>query len=885
MRAKPLLGLIGLSVGLVGILSLLQTITAQPAKKERELPALKVPHLLPGIQHNGMVQLPNQWRLRPAGTQLEVGDFPVNQALHPSGQFMAILHAGFRDHEITIVELGRRRTVTRKIIDQAFYGLSFSPDGKKLYASGGETEVVHEFDFDRGTLSNPKTISLKDTAKNLIVGGVTAISNDELIAVATWGDTLYRIPTANPENRTILSLSKELIKAAPKKVGNEGNPPSPEDGRKKPKDKKADEVDDDDPSKGDACFPYAILPDAKGERAFISYWGQGKVAVLDLAKNEIIAHWKTELHPTEMILSPDGKRLFVACANSTSVSVLDSTNGELIETIHATLYPVPLVGNTPNSLTLTPDGKLLFVANADNNNLAVFDVSEAKSSKSLGFIPVGWYPTSVRFNPKDKKIYVANGKGIVPKANRSGPNPFMSANNLPEYIGGIFKGTMSTIDLPTKEQMAEYTAMAYACSPMRAGAAANADDVEADNPIPKKVGDPSPIKHCIYIIKENRTYDQVFGDLPKGNGDPNLCLFPRPITPNHHKLVEQFVTLDNIYVDGEVSADGHEWTMGAYATDFTEKAWPLSYRGGKKIGYPSEGGYNKIERGAGGYLWDRAKEAGVSYRTYGEWITNVGKVAADGTFPPSKATVPELEGLFDPQFRGYDLSYPDVKRAERFISELKRFEKEGAMPRLQVVRIPNDHTSGTGRGAPTPTAQVADNDLALGMVIEGLSQTKFWKDTAVFVIEDDAQNGPDHVDAHRVVALVISPYTKRGHVDSTMYSTTSMLRTMELILGMKPMSQYDAAARPMYHSFTAKPDFSGYTKEIPQTDLNAKNVAGAWGQEWSDKANLAKEDAVDDIEFNEVIWRSVKGPRSKMPAPVRGAFFRAIDKDDDDDDD
>ena len=302
--------------------------------------------------------------------------------------------------------------------------------------------------------------------------------------------------------------------------------------------------------------------------------------------------------------------------------------------------------------------------------------------------------------------------------------------------------------------------------------------------------------------------------------------------------------------------------------------WPLSYRGSPKgtFGYPSEGTLDLAARPAGGYLWDRAKEANVTYRSYGEWVTN-GTMKPDGTFNPGKATVKTLEGHFDPEFRGYDLDYPDVKRTERFLSEVKRFEQIGEMPRLQIVRLPNDHTSGTRVGKPTPSAQVADNDLALGQLVEGISKTKFWKETAIFVIEDDAQNGPDHVDAHRVVALVVSPYTKKKFVDSTLYSTTSMLRTMELILGLKPMSQFDAAAKPMYHSFQATPDPSPYKHEVPQYDLNKKNLATAWGAKRSAEFDLTKEDMADDLLFNEVIWKSVKGANSKMPAPVRAAFF------------
>jgi hypothetical protein len=525
---------------------------------------------------------------------------------------------------------------------------------------------------------------------------------------------------------------------------------------------------------------------------------------------------------------------------------------------------------------------MLFVANADNNNLAVFNIANIGQAQPLGFIPVGWYPTSVRYNPADKRLYVANGKGDRSFANPQGPNPNVPANQqtLRAYVAQLMRGTLGVIDLPeSPEWMAAYSKDAYGCSPLKADQGVTAVR-PADSPIPGKAGDRSPIKNVIYIIKENRTYDQVFGDVKEGNGDPNLCLFPERVTPNHHKLAREFVLLDNLYCDGEVSADGHEWSMGAYATDFVEKVWPLVYRPGdkKKIGYPSEGNY-PVATPAGGYIWDRCAEAKVTYRSYGEWIEN-GKTPSD----PGKARSKALEGHFDPMFRGFDMAYSDQKRADRFLEELKGFEEKGEMPHFIVLRLPNDHTAGTRVGSPTPTAYVADNDLALGRVVEGVSKSRFWKETAIFVIEDDAQNGPDHVDAHRTVSLVISPWTKRHHVDSTMYSTASLLRTMELILGLKPMSQYDAAARPMYASFQAKADETPYVHVVPEVDLKAKNTRTAWGADLSDKFDLTKEDMADDLVFNEVIWRSVKGANSPMPPPVRAAFvFPHLKKDKDDD--
>jgi DNA-binding beta-propeller fold protein YncE len=881
MRSRALFAAIIVVTGCLGLFAMLDVRKQMPPEEPLPEPRFsgwiyqpRSPVVLPGVQLDGTIQLPNQWKLKPAGRAIEVGDFPVNIAIHPSGQFVAVLHAGMREHEIVILGTERARTkiVSRKVIDQTFYGLCFSPDGRKLYVSGGEFEVVHEFDFVRGDLSNASKIDLKNTVDKFIVGGL-AIDKEgrDLFALGLWGDVVVRIPVDNPDNKVVIPLGRKLTVAKAKDGKPNGEAPSPDDGRKKDEESKAIKK----PKPPDAVHPYAALADSSRKRLFVSLWAGAAIAVIDLEANRVTALWPTALHPTEMALSPDGKSLYVACANSTQVTVLDAESGQPLQTINCALHPQAPSGNTPNSLTLTPDGEILFVANADANNLAVFNVADPKSAKPLGFIPTGWYPTSVRYHKGLKRILVANGKGMFSKPNRNGPGPYgKSPTNITEYIGALFTGTLSFIDMPLPEKMAVYSKQAFACSPLRVDSSALSDGVGDDNPIPKKVCDPSPIKHVLYIIKENRTYDQVFGDMPQGNGEPHLCLFPETITPNHHKLAREFVLLDNTYVEGEVSADGHEWSMGAYATDFVEKLWPLTYRGGTKnlIGYPSEGNYDQAERPAGGYLWDRCAEAKVSYRSYGEWISN-GKKNKDGTFEDSFATVKALEGHFDPKFRGYDTDYLDVRRAERFIAELKRFENDGALPSLQILRLPNDHTVGTRVGKPTPTAMLADNDLALGMVVEAVSHSKFWKDTAIFVIEDDAQNGPDHVDAHRVVSLIISPYTKRKYVDSTMYSTSSLLRTMELILGLKPMSQFDAAARPMYNSFTAKPDLTAYTHEKPKTDLDAKNLAGAWGAEWSATANLEKEDQADDLKFNEVIWKSVKGRNTRMPAPVRAAFF------------
>ncbi len=842
-------------------------------------PSRRVGIQLPGIQTDGAVLLPNQWSLRPAGKQVEVGDFPVNIVIHPKGKHAVVLHCGYGQHELVSLALPDGKIISRAPVAESFYGVTFSSDGQRVFCSGAGGEVVHAFAFKDGYFADHDEYRLRPAAQRGVPAGLAAASDGKILyAVNLWGHSVSVIDLADRSVSEIaLGTNSPAAPAATpdaKAVAADAD----EAAITKRAEALLDETRPEDP------FPYGCLLDEKRGRLYVSLWAQAEVAVVDTLNRRVTAHWKVEEHPNEMLLSKDGLHLFVANANRNSISVVDTASGRVVETLLAQLKPDAPPGSTPNSLALAPDGQHLFVANANINAVAVFDVSTVGKSRSLGFIPVGWYPTSVRVSTDGARLLVANGKGLVSKANRLGPQPGEGGPaGVREYIAGLMQGSVSVIDLPAGDkfsaQMARHTAQTYLCLPKLETKTTVAGQFP-DNPIPRRLGDPSPIKYCIYIIKENRTYDQVLGDMPEGNGDPSLCLFPEKVTPNHHRLAREFVLLDNFYVDGEVSADGHEWTMGAYATDFVEKSWPLSYghNAHKKFPYPAEGNFD-IAIPAGGYLWDRAKEAGVTYRSYGEFVRN-GKTAKD----PGTARVAALRDHFDPLYRSFDMDYPDVKRAARFISELKRFEREGEMPRLQILRISNDHTSGTTTNKPTPRAAVADNDYAFGQVVEALSKSRFWPELAIFTVEDDAQNGPDHVDAHRTIAFVISPYTKRGHVDSTMYSTSSMLRTMELILGLKPMSQFDAAAAPMSASFTHLPNFEPYDAVRPAVRLDEVNGKLAWGAETSRRMDFTKEDAADDILLNEVIWRSIKGADSPMPAPKRAAFFRARPAGDDDDD-
>jgi len=825
----------------------------------------KPPVQLPGQRADGSVLLPNQWSLRPVGRQIELGDFPINIAVHPQGRFAAILHSGYSKHGIMIVDLTTEKLVTNASLEEAFYGIAFSRDGSRLFCSGASEEVIHSFHFKDGLLSEQHDIRLRDVKDVGVAAGLAVDAGLKKLCVANL----------NGQCVSVVDLQKETVADIPLTPAGSGFETVTKPG-------KAVETE----LNHLGVFPYACCLDDRHQRLYVSLWGAAQVAVLDLKSRQVTARWPTEEHPNEMLLTASGKILFVANANRNTVTVFDTRMGKALETLTASLYPNLPSGSTPNSLALTPDGKLLFVANADNNNLAVFDVSQPGHSRSLGFIPVGWYPTSVRVTPDGRHLLVSNGKGVISMANPNGPQPGRKSRGetLPQYIAELLRGTLSLIDLPARpvfeKQLAADTVEAYRCSPLKPDTTVSAVRPN-DSPIPLKPGDPSPIKYCIYVIKENRTYDQVLGDMPEGNGDTNLCLFPEEVSPNQHQLAREFVLFDNFYADAEVSADGHEWSMGAYASDFVEKTWPLEYghNGRKKYVYPAEG-VVAMAAPAGGYLWDRAAEAGLSYRSYGEFVAN-GKTPEDPCVPRVKA----LRGHIDEMYRGFDLEYRDAKRADRFLEELKRFDGEGDMPRLQVVRLPGDHTDGVRLNKRTPTAYVADNDLALGRLIEGVSDSRFWAQTAIFVLEDDAQNGADHVDAHRTLGFVMSPYVKHHTVDSTMYSTSSMLRTIELILGLKPMSQYDAAATPMFNAFQSTPDLQPYTALPARIDLEQTNTKLTWGEKASRTMDFSKEDAVDDLLLNKVIWQAVRGEDSPVPAPTHAGFVFTHSKGKTDDDD
>ncbi len=775
------------------------------------------------------VTLPNGWKLTPAGRSVEVGDLPLNIAVSSSRKLMAVTNNGQGKQTIQLLDPKSEKILDAVEIPKSFYGLKFSRDAKTLYASGGNDNWILKYSLVAHKLQLTDSLILGQPWPNKISPVGIEIDDDRqlLYVVTKENNSIY-----------ILDLKSKAI-VFEQNMGHEG-------------------------------YTCLLSPDKK--RLYVSLWGGRKVALFDTQSRKFIGQIPVSYNPNELVLSKDGRYLFVANAGDNSVSVIDTQLQKVIEVLDAALYPNSLAGSVTNGVALSDDEKTLYIANADNNCVAVFDVSTKGKSVSKGFIPVGWYPTNVRV--VGKKIFVANGKGFTSFANPLGPQPVSkntrSESHLGEdtrgqYIGNLMKGTLSIVDTPTDSELAIYSKKVYDNTPYKKDKELLAEG-QTNNPVPMKVGDPSPIKYVFYILKENRTYDQVFGDIKEGNGDSTLCLFGEKYTPNQHQLAREYVLLDNFYVDAEVSADGHNWSMGAHANDYLEKTWPTGY--GRRGGVTEGMGRRAIANDKDGFIWDFCQRKGVSYRTYG--------VFAD----VNKGNIPVLDkDHVCAYFTGYyDQKVKDTTRFGQWRRDFDSLVVAHAVPAFNSIRLGADHTQGMAVGKPTPFACVADNDLAVGLLVEHVSKSPIWNQSAIFILEDDAQNGPDHVDAHRSIALVISPYTKRKFVDHTMYSTSGMLRTLELIVGLPPMTQYDAAATPMYRCFTSIPDFTPF-KSLPSAiNIYELNTAYTPSAKRSEGLEFAEADSNDDNLFNEILWKGIKGESAELPAPRRVAFVRVVGK-------
>lgn len=781
------------------------------------------------------IKLPNGWSLSPAGTSFPLGDLPLNMIVSKKNDLIAVTNNGQSKQSIQLVDVATKKIIDSVEIEKSWYGLAFGSNDRYLYVSGGHDNRILQYDLSNKKLKRVDSILLAKPWPVRV--GPSGIAVD---------DTRNRLYVVTRENKQLY-----IIDLATKKIQQQF---------------------------GLEAEAYDCKIGKNNKELYITCWGCDKVLVFDLENNI----WKTPItvgdNPNEMLLNGDGSLLYVCNANDNSVSVIDTKTKQVIETLDAALFPNAPSGSTTNSVAIDPVQKRLYIANADNNCLAVFDISVKGKSVSKGFIPVGWYPTSVRM-VKDN-IWVTNGKGFTSKANPFGPSPlrksqevihhggFTKAAGEVEYIAGLFKGSMSIIARPTPSALETYTKAVYKNSPYSLKKQELADSLAPGFPIPMKPGKTSPIKYVFYVIKENRTYDQVLADLKGGKGDTSLLLFGRNITPNQHHLAESFVLLDNFYVDAEVSADGHNWSMGAYATDYLEKTWPSSY-GGRGGTYGGEG-EREIANNKNGFIWNNCYRYGVSFRTYGEFMEN------------DRPTIPILKDRNCRFFPSYDLNVADTTRFRIWKRDFDSLLAIGKLPQFNTVRFGNDHTEGARLGRKTPYAHVADNDLAVGLFIETLAKSSIWNETAVFILEDDAQNGADHVDAHRSPAYLAGGFVKRNFIDHTPYTTSSVLRTMELILGMGPMTQYDAAATPMWRCFDSVARPFDFTHLVPGVNLNERNTARNEWQRRSEQFDFAKEDSNNDIEFNKVLWHALKGD-IPFPGPRRAAFVMVNNKKDADD--
>jgi YVTN family beta-propeller protein len=776
-----------------------------------------------------------------------------------------------------VVDIKSQRVIDTLVLDHAWLGLAWHPDGRRLFVSGAGNNTVHELRWDtrllppiEGEAAAPPATKVLTRGDDLFLGRpmqvpIAGSNRPEPVPQSFIGGLAV---TPDGSQLFAVHVLGQIVSSVDLRTGHVLR------------------------TVALAAEPYGCIISEDGATLFVSLWGGAKVLLFDAKSLEAKGEIAVGEHPNAMALSRDGRRLFVACANTNAVWIVDVAKRQAIEQVTVSLFPDAPAGSTPNSVGLSPDGRRLLVANADNNTVAVIDVSDPERSQVDGFIPTGWYPTAAMFSRDGRQLFILSGKGLT-----SSPNPRYMPRTIPggdmQYVGAMLTGTLSILPNPspsTLEGLTKTARSVAAYSDDHRLAPAHAPGASA---IPRRVGEASPIKHVFYVIRENRTYDQVFGDLERGNGDPTLTLFGDDVTPNAHALAREFGVLDNFYVDAEVSYDGHAFSTSAYATDIVQKFWPTNYAA-RGAAYLSEGigalrnAFGNVAAPRDGYLWDVAAKHNVTYRSYGEfthWGPGTVQERIAGRVPII-ASVPGLVGHINPNYPPWELTIPDGRRVDVWAKEFNDEQAAGTVPALSIIRLGNDHTNGTRPGTPTPRAMVAENDQAIGRLVDIISHSAVWKDSAIFILEDDAQAGPDHVDAHRSPALVISPFSRRRTVDSTMYSTSAMLRTMELILGLPPMSQYDAAAPAMYNAMQTAPDAAPYTRVEPRVALDEKNDLFAYGAEASARMDMSAADLAPERELNEILWRSIKGAQAAVPPAVRSAFVRraAAGIADDDDD-
>ena len=800
---------------------------------------------------NGGFLLNSGWTIRPAGQQVEVGTFPMSSVLSRDGKFLLTLNAGYDPPTISVIDVAAKKELSKTHVADAWLGLRMDPNSDTFYVGGGTTGKVLEFALDpnTGSVTPKREISAVEDLANkgsALIGDVELSRDGKYL----YAGNLYG------DNLAVLDLHEGKYLGS-WKTGSR---------------------------------PYRIMVAPNGHQLLVTAWGESAIYVHDNKDGKVLSKIRLGAHPTDMLwinkppAAEEGEsssftgRVFVTASNTNKTYVYGVTSdGQLsdLEILNVATTPMHPLGMTPSALATNEKGTKLFVVCSDANAVAQVDISGPRS-RVEGFIPTGWYPTAITIL-KTRELVVLNGKGLGSHPNPGGPNPMKSPAQVHaqgaapvEYVGHIQKGTAQFVPYPDDEKLAAFTQTVLDNSPYK--------DELLDQPITdeqtaffaKRDGHVSPIQHVIYIIKENRTYDQVLGDMSQGNGDKSLNLFGEQITPNLHQLARDYILYDNFYENADVSADGHNWASAAIAPDYVTKIWPSEYGHRSRL-YNFEGG-EPANTPPAGYIWDNALQAGLTIRDYGQWTTNIPLKDVTGPKQIGAVKDPALVPHVDMNYRGFDLEYSDIDRTKEFVREWNQFDADGKVPNMSIVRMGNDHTQGTTAGKLTPLAYNADNDYAVGMLVDAVSHSKAWASTAIFIIEDDAQNGPDHVDSHRAPVWVISPFTHRGIVDSSMYNQTSILRTMELVLGMRPLTHFDAGARPMFGSFSQSADTRPYSVISPKISLTDRNPTNGSGAAASARMDFSDADKADDDDLNNVLWRAIK--HTDPPVPTRSAFVQ-----------
>ena len=782
----------------------------------------------------GVKRLPTGAVLDPAGTSIDLGPLPLGMVLSPDKTRLIILLNGWREQGIQVVDRASSRVVQKVSLPAVFLGLTFSPDGRSLYVSGGNQDVIYRFDWrdGRATLADSIALAFKQP-------GHSDVRYPAGIAVSNDGRTLYAAENL-ADSVAVVDLSSRRVvqRLATEK------------------------------------YPYGVVVGRDGV-VYVSAWNGWTVSTFSPTGNGTLDNGtriRVGRHPSAMTLSPDGGRLFVASGSTDKIAVVDTRKLQVVTTLSDPTPAKTGEGSTPNALAVSADGSRLFVAEADNNAIAVFTLAAGTSGVAtlstadslIGRIPVGWYPAAVVVEGDELLVANAKGRGTAPNPKHWQPGQ-SSPPHSPDYTLGQINGTLTVVPLAnaTSTDLAPYSARVAA-----------ANSWNAARPTRRY----PPFEHVIYIIKENRTYDQVFGDLTQADGDTSLLFFPRTVSPNHHALAERFGIFDRFFVNAEVSPDGHNWSTAAYVTDYSEKTIPshyssrgrtYDYQGTNRSAIPED----DVAGPAAGYLWDLAARVGITYRNYGEFVSESDDPPRPGASVNTIATKQALVGHTNTSYSGWNLDIPDQARADVWIKEFQEFVRAGEMPALEILTLPNDHTSGASAGKPTPRAYMADNDLALGRIIEALSKSPFWKNTVVLVLEDDAQDGPDHVDSHRSPLLVISAWN-RGKVFHRFANTTDVVSTIEEILGLGTMSQFDHYGRPLREIWEPTPDLTPYVALRSSVPLDEKNPPRTALAAASRKLVLDKVDMADEDVFNRILWSAIKGNKP-YPGSTRMSALEA----------